>query len=74
MLGPGSNTFRKCGLVGGGVALFEEVCHYVNGLSDPPLICLRTVCSWLPFGWRCRTLSSSSAMDAAVLPAMVVMN
>jgi hypothetical protein len=27
MLGPGSSTVRKCGLVGVGVALLEEVCH-----------------------------------------------
>jgi hypothetical protein len=28
MLGPGSGTVRRCGLVGGGVALLEEVCSY----------------------------------------------
>ena len=27
MLGPGSGTIRRCGLVGVGVALLEEVCH-----------------------------------------------
>jgi len=27
MLGPGSGTLRRCGLVGVGVALWEEVCH-----------------------------------------------
>jgi hypothetical protein len=30
MLGPGSGTIRRCGLVGVGVALLEEVCHYVD--------------------------------------------
>ena len=28
MLGPGSGIIRKCGLVGVGVALLEDVCHY----------------------------------------------
>jgi hypothetical protein len=27
MLGPGSGTIRKCGIVGVGVALLEEVCY-----------------------------------------------
>jgi hypothetical protein len=27
MLGPGSGTVRRCGLIGVGVALLEEVCH-----------------------------------------------
>jgi hypothetical protein len=27
MLGPGSGTIRRCGFVGIGVALSEEVCH-----------------------------------------------
>jgi hypothetical protein len=27
MLGPGSGTTRRCGLVGVGAALLEEVCH-----------------------------------------------
>ena len=31
MLGPGSDTIRKCGLVGVGVALLEEVCHCQGG-------------------------------------------
>jgi hypothetical protein len=29
MLGPGSGTIRRCGLVGVGVALLKEVCHCV---------------------------------------------
>ena len=37
MLGPGSGTIRRYGLVGVGVALLEEVCHCRSGLSDPPL-------------------------------------
>jgi hypothetical protein len=28
----GSGTIRRCGLIGGGVALLEEVFHYVGGL------------------------------------------
>jgi hypothetical protein len=29
---PGSGTIRKCGLVGVGMALLEEVCHFGGGL------------------------------------------
>ena len=32
MLGPGSGTIWRCGLVEVGVALLEEVCHRVGGL------------------------------------------
>ena len=32
MLGSGSGTIRRCGLVGVGVALLEEVCHSGDGL------------------------------------------
>jgi hypothetical protein len=32
MLIPGSGTIRRCGLVGVGVALLEEVCHCEGGL------------------------------------------
>jgi hypothetical protein len=32
MLGPGSGTIRRCGLVRVGVALLEEVCHCGGGL------------------------------------------
>ena len=32
MLGPGSGTIRRRGLVGVGVALLEEVCHFGGGL------------------------------------------
>jgi hypothetical protein len=28
----GSGTIRRCGLIGGGVALLEEVCHCGGGL------------------------------------------
>ena len=31
MLGPGSSTIGRHGLVGVGVALLEEVCHYGDG-------------------------------------------
>ena len=27
MLGPGNGTIRRCGLVGVGTAILEEVCH-----------------------------------------------
>jgi len=32
MLGPGSGTIRRSGLVGVGVALLEELCHFGGGL------------------------------------------
>ena len=32
MLGPVSGTIKRCGLVGGGVALLEEVCQFGGGL------------------------------------------
>ena len=32
MLGPGSGTIKRCGLVGVGVTLLEEVCHCGCGL------------------------------------------
>lgn len=32
MLGPGSDTTRKYGLVAVGVALLEQVCHFGHGL------------------------------------------
>jgi len=32
MLGPGTGTVRRCGLVGVGVALLEEVCHCGGGI------------------------------------------
>jgi hypothetical protein len=31
-LGPWSDTIRRCGLVGVGVALLEEVCHCGHGI------------------------------------------
>jgi hypothetical protein len=36
MLCSGSGTIRRCGLVGAGVALLEEVCYCRGGYSDPP--------------------------------------
>jgi hypothetical protein len=32
ILGPGGGAIRRCGLVGVGVALLEEVCHFGGGL------------------------------------------
>jgi hypothetical protein len=32
MLDPGSGMIRRCGLVGVGVVLLEEVCHCGHGL------------------------------------------
>jgi len=36
MVDPGSGTIRRCGLVGEGVVLLEEVSHCRGGLLDPP--------------------------------------
>ena len=33
MLGPGNGTIRRCGLVGVGVVLLEEVCHCGGGFE-----------------------------------------
>ena len=35
VLGPGSGTTRRCGLVGVGVASLEEGCHCRDGLLRP---------------------------------------
>jgi hypothetical protein len=35
MLGSGIGTIERCGLVGIGVALLKEVCHYGGGLLRP---------------------------------------
>jgi hypothetical protein len=32
VLGSGSGTIRRCGLVGVGLTMLEEVCHFVGGL------------------------------------------
>jgi hypothetical protein len=48
MLGPGSCTIKRCGLLGVEVALLEEVCHCGGGLGDLSPSCLKTVSSWLP--------------------------
>jgi hypothetical protein len=31
-IGPGSGTIKRCGLIGVGVTLLEEMCHFVGGL------------------------------------------
>jgi hypothetical protein len=35
MLGLGSGTVRRCGLVGVGIAFLEEVCHFGGGALRP---------------------------------------
>jgi hypothetical protein len=37
MFRSGSDTVRRCNLVGIGVAFLEKVCHCRGGLTDPPL-------------------------------------
>jgi hypothetical protein len=60
MLGPGSGTVRKCGLVRVSVALLKEGCHCGGGLRDPTPSCLKDSSLLLAsFGKQCRTLSSS---------------
>jgi hypothetical protein len=51
MLGPGSSPVRRCGFVGVGVALLEEVCRCGGGLGDPmfrPCPMKKRVSFWLP--------------------------
>jgi hypothetical protein len=60
MLGLGSGTVGKCGLVGVGVA-----CEC--GLSYPCPSCLEVSILLAAFRWRCRTLSSSCTMPAWML-------
>jgi hypothetical protein len=68
MLGPGSGTIRRCGLVEEGMALLEEVCHCGGGLIDPPPSCLDASLLLLDFGTRCGILNYSYTMPAWTLP------
>jgi hypothetical protein len=67
MLGPGSGTIRRCGLVGVSVVLLEKVCHCGSGQWDPPPNHLG-VSILAAFRWRCRTLSYSCTRPAWTLP------
>ena len=67
MPGPGSATIRKCGLVGVGIALLEEVCHCGGGLSDPSPSCLEDSPLVVLFGTRCRPLIT-------MLPTLMIMD
>jgi hypothetical protein len=79
MFGHRNGTIRRCGLVGVGVALLEEVCHcgagfevqsssYTQGDTQSPAA----------FRLRCRTLSSilqhHVCLHAAMLFAMMIMD
>ena len=70
MLGPGSGTIRRCGLVGVGVALLEEVCHCGGGLCNPLPSCLEDSSLLFTFGTQCRLLQRHAYLDAAMLPAL----
>jgi hypothetical protein len=48
MLGPGSGTIRRCGLVEVGVALLEEVCHCRRGFKTLILAAWKPVFSGRP--------------------------
>jgi hypothetical protein len=52
MLGLGSGTIRRCGLVRVGVASLKEVCHCGHGLKDSHPSCLEV--SLLLFAFRTR--------------------
>ena len=66
MLGPGNGTIRRCGLVGVGVALLEEVRHFEREL---PPSCLRMpVFSFWPSNEGVELTLSSSCLDTAMLP------
>lgn len=66
MLGPGSGTFRRCSLVGIGVAL-EEVYHCGDGLEDSSPS--HVVDSLLQFAFRnSQLLLYHAFLDAATHP------
>ena len=67
MLGPGGGTIRRYSLVGVGVALLEEVCHYVGRL--PPSFLEVSLLASLTT--RVRTLSSSRSTSAWTLPCFL---
>jgi hypothetical protein len=54
-------------LLGVGVALLEEVCH-CGGRPGDPLPSCQEASLLSAFGWRCRTLSTSSPTSAWTLP------
>jgi hypothetical protein len=71
MLGPmGSGTIRKCGLVGIGVALLEEVCHCVGRFWGLLVLKLhpeqKAVPSWLPLD---QFIELSAPFPAPCLPS-----
>ena len=71
-----SGTVRRCGLIGGGVALLEDHCGVgflcssstQHGRKPPPGYLLKTV-SWLPSD---HDVELCSFMHAAMLPAMMI--
>jgi hypothetical protein len=67
MLDSRSGIIRNCGLVGVGIALLEEVCHFGSGLGDSPPSCLEAnlLCARRT---RYRTLRSSCTKPAWMLP------
>jgi hypothetical protein len=68
MFGPRSETIRRCGLVGVGVALMEGLYQSVDGLWDPPPSCQEDSFLLIAFRSRSRTLSSSRIMPTWMLP------
>jgi len=76
MLGPASGTIRKCGLVGGGMALLKEVCPCWGGWSLRPLLLVaQKLVFYQPLDQDMKLSVTSPApclMDAAMLPAKMM--
>ena len=63
MLGPNNGIIRRCGLIGAGVVLLEEVCHCGGGKWDPPLNHVKASLL-VAFRLRYKILNSSCTMPA----------
>jgi hypothetical protein len=59
-------TIKRCGLVGGGVALLEEVCQFGGGLwvSSPSFLEAHLLVAFIS---RCRTLRTSCIVPVWML-------
>jgi hypothetical protein len=71
-------NIRRCGLVGGDMALLEEECHCVGGpwrvSSAQAPLSAEEILLLAAFASRCRTLASSSTKSACMLPTIIIMD
>lgn len=61
-----SGTIKRCGLIGGGVALLEEVYHCVDGLCGFLRLGSTQAVSWLPLD------QDVVCLPAAMPPTMMI--